>query len=130
MIGETVTLINRTKKTVLHCTFDGQVFTINPGENHGFPKEAVSFAKRQNPVLGTEHPYNPLKFESLVGVKGSKDPVTPMEQSKTAVERIDRSQMRGIGRRAKPEEGDPVTAIEARVGYEGDIDNEAAVAQR
>lgn len=129
MIGETVTLINRTKKTVLHCTFDGQVFTLEPGQNHGFPKEAVGFAKRQNPVLGTEHPYNPLKFESLVGVKGSKDPITPMEQSKTAVERIDRTKMHGIGRNGKAEEGDPVTPMEARVGYDGDPDNEASARQ-
>lgn len=128
MIGETVTMINRTKLT-LQCTFDGQTFDLKPGKNYGFPKAAVSHAKRQNPLMGSEHPYNPMQFESLVGVEGSKDPVTAIQQS-TAVERIDRSRMKGIAKNAKVMEGDPVTSFEARVAGGGeDIDNEASAAR-
>jgi hypothetical protein len=125
---ETVTLINRTKGT-LQCTFDGHTYDLVPGENHGFPKVAVPFAKRQNPVMGSEDPYNPIKFNSLVGVKDTSDPVTPIKQT-DAVERIDRSKVRGMGRKARVMEGDPASAFEARVSHDADdVDNEAAATQ-
>jgi len=69
---ETVTLVNRAPVN-LSVRFDGQDKTIKPGENPGFPKVAVKFAKAQNPIMGTEDPYNPTDYRCLVGVKGTKD---------------------------------------------------------
>lgn len=125
MFGETCTLVNRTKGRLV-VTFDGQQIDIEPGENHRFPLIAVPFAKKQNIVMGSEDPYNPMKYESLVGVLGTKDPVTPIKQSK-AVERLDRSKVRGIGRKAKHQEGEHMSPFEARIGgAETEIDGDAA----
>lgn len=118
---ETVTLVNRTtgkNKRTLTCTFDGLSVNIEPGENHGFPKEAVAYAKAQNPVKGTMDPYNPFRYQSLVGVKGV-DPCDPVVESKND-ELIDRKKMRGIGKTATRVMGDPASAFEARV--QGNID--------
>jgi len=76
---DSVTLINRTNRD-LNVRYDGEDMTIHPGENPGFPLIAVPYAKRQNPLMGSKHPINPSKFIALVGVKGSKDNVTPIPQ--------------------------------------------------
>ena len=122
--GQTVTLVNRTIG-VLTCKHDGRDYTIEPGENPGFPAEAVRHAKEQNPLMGSQDPYRPSHFESLVGVKGSKDPVTKIKQSK-ASELFDRSKMRGQARTATEILGDPVRPDEGRVaGIETEMDAEA-----
>lgn len=77
---ETVTLVNRTSKP-LTVTFDGQQSTIKPGENTGFPKVAVQYAKNQNKKRGTEKWNDPISGEYLVGVKGTKDNITPTEDN-------------------------------------------------
>jgi hypothetical protein len=91
--GETVTLVNRTKKT-LSARWDGRDETILPGENPGFPKVAVCNAKMQNPLMGSEDETNPTVSgcEYLVGVKakpGEKqiDDISPIEQNERAVSR-------------------------------------------
>lgn len=123
---ETVTLVNRTDKPLI-CTYDGHTYDLKPGKNPGFPLAAVPYAMRQNPLMGSEDPYNPNKFTSLVGVEGDpKKPTTPLKQSK-AIERLNRQQVKGIGRKATIEEGDPVSAFEARISDgSADIDGEAA----
>ncbi len=82
IFGETVTLINRTTKN-LNVRFDGRDQVLTPGVNFGFPRIAVLNAKMQNPLMGTEDPSNPTVSgcEYLVGVKGSADDCSPVEQT-------------------------------------------------
>lgn len=125
-IQETVTLVNRTtgKNTrVLNVMFDGFSMAIQPGDNVGFPKDAVEHARQQNPVRGSMHPNNPFDYKSLVGVKG-RDNCEPVIEDPKADELMDRKKMRGIGRTGKAILGDPATAFESRV--QGAIDGEDA----
>lgn len=111
---ETVTLINRTQKK-LYVRFDGIDSPIQPGENHGFPKEAVPYARMQNPLMGSEDPYNPGHYISLVGVKG-RDDCSPLEQDETKPQRIDRTLLQDSGRTHEVLRGRKVqSAFEARV---------------
>jgi len=104
-LPESVTLFNRTQGN-LRCMFDGQDFTIKPGKNHGFPRVAVRFAKDQNPVMGSEDPYNPHDVQFLVGVAAWGDPVDPIEQTSSR-ERMDRSKIEGEGKDAVPGPSSP-----------------------
>jgi hypothetical protein len=96
IFGETVTLVNRTSK-VLNARFDGRDQTIQPGENPGFPKIAVAYAKSQNVLMGSEDPENPSPsgMEYLVGVKATpqRDDISPIEQS-DAPQRYNRESLR------------------------------------
>ncbi len=125
MMTETVTLVNRTKGE-LKVTFDGTDIPIKPGPNYGFPAVAVPYAKGQNRVNGTTHPFSPSTFVSLVGVDGIDD-TSPLEQS-DEIELYDRSKFGGLASEAVRVPGQPVTAWEARTGM-GDIDG-AAVSDR
>lgn len=97
---DAVTLVNRTSRS-LNVRYDGEDITIQPGENPGFPRVAVEFAKRQNPLMGSKHPHDPRKFIILVGVKASKgekqkDDITPipddvMRVADGKLELVDRS---------------------------------------
>lgn len=80
--GQFVTIVNRTQRE-LKAKFDGKEFVIPVGESP-LPLEVVPFAKRQNPVMGTMHAKNPMKVQSLIGVKGTKDPITPVKEDPTA----------------------------------------------
>src|SRR5882762_4591567 len=117
--GENVTLVNRTDKP-LKAKWDGRDYTAAPGETPNVPKDVAQAFIDQNPRMGTEHPYDPMKFESLAGIKGGLRLTTPATQS-AAIERMDRQQIRGIGRGAKPIDGGGPTSFEARAGV-GDID--------
>ena len=77
--NNSVTLINRTNRE-LNVRYDGEDIKLKPGENPGFPLVAVPYAKRQNPLMGSKHPINPMKFISLVGVKDTTDNITPIPQ--------------------------------------------------
>jgi hypothetical protein len=114
VIAETVCLVNRTNR-MLKATFDGADIPIHPGENHGFPAVVVPYAKAQNRIMGSTDPYSPVTFASLVGVKGTADPVTPIEQSDKQ-EVFDRSKLGGLAGQAVVMPGSPVTAWEAREG--------------
>lgn len=79
IFGETVALFNRTPKALnitLRCQYDGKTEWITPGMNPHFPKVAVPYAKRQNPVKGSEDPDDPTPtgWRSLVAVPGGPDP--------------------------------------------------------
>jgi len=90
IFGETVTLRNLTPKAAkvtLRVQYDGRRQDILPGDNPGFPKVAVRFAKQQNPVMGSEDPDDPTITGSryLVAVvnggeQGDDDPELTMEQ--------------------------------------------------
>ncbi len=108
------------------CTFDGASIPIKPGKNYGFPAIAVGHAKAQNRIMGSTHPYNPTKFDSLIGVDGTKDPVSPIEQS-TKIEVFDRSQIGGLASDAVTIAGQPMSAWEAREGTQT-IDGDALAA--
>lgn len=64
-----VTLVNRTPVD-LTVMFDGQAKTLKPGPNT-VPEVVVSFAKNQNPVMGSQDPGNPHMSGAryLVGVQ-------------------------------------------------------------
>jgi hypothetical protein len=78
VFSEIVELFNRAPEN-LKVQFDGQSKILTPGINL-VPKIVVSFAKNQNPIMGTHDPYNPgaNSGQYLVGVVGSKDSVTPL----------------------------------------------------
>jgi hypothetical protein len=78
---ETVQLVNRAPVN-LTVTFDGQSKTLVPGVN-SIPQVSVSFAKNQNPIMGSHDPYNPHANGAryLVGVIGSKDPIEPLTEA-------------------------------------------------
>ena len=109
--GDTVTLINRTSK-VLSVRFDGRDYPIDPGENLGFPRTWVWYAKQQNKRMGSEHLYDPNQYVSLVGVKDTKDDCSPIEQS-DAPQCLDRSDEKAYGKRSKVIKGTPATPFEA-----------------
>lgn len=97
--ANSVTVVNRTigageYEVPLNVRYDGEDIVLQPGENPGFPKEAVGYAKRQNPLMGSRHPMNPLKFISLVGVKGEDDckpiPAAMLAKAAQALEVVDR----------------------------------------
>lgn len=92
---ESVTLINRTSR-ILAVRYDGEEIELLPGENPGFPAIAVAYAKVQNKLRGSLNPINPYKFICLVGVKGSKDDLSPITDETMALadqklEIVDRS---------------------------------------
>lgn len=68
-----ITLVNRAPIN-LTVTFDGVSKTLTPGENL-VPSVVVDYAKNQNPIMGTQDPYNPniQGCRYLVGVKGRDD---------------------------------------------------------
>jgi hypothetical protein len=81
---ETVQLFNRAPVN-LTVTFDGQAKTLVPGVNL-VPQVTISFAKNQNPIMGSHDPYNPHATGAryLVGVVGSKDSVEPLTEEEWA----------------------------------------------
>jgi hypothetical protein len=88
-------LINRTSRA-LNVRYDGEDIVLRPGDNPGFPKVAIPFAKKQNILMGSRHPVNPTKFISLVGIKDSKDDCSPIPDDVLAradkkLEAVDRS---------------------------------------
>ena len=80
VFAEQVVLVNRAPIN-LTVTFDGQTKTLTPGENI-VPKVVVAYAKNQNPIMGTQDPYNPQieGCQYLVGVKG-QDNCTPLTKA-------------------------------------------------
>lgn len=92
--NDSVTLVNRTPYA-LNVRYDGEDISLKPGENPGFPKVVVEFAKRQNPLKGSQHPTDPRRFICMVGVKGTKDDCSPIAQdvldaAAQKLERVDR----------------------------------------
>jgi hypothetical protein len=81
---EQVELFNRAPIT-LNVMFDGQCKALPPGKTL-VPGVVVSYAKNQNPVMGTQDPYNPhiSGAEYLVGVVGSKDNCEPLTEEEWA----------------------------------------------
>ena len=75
---ELVTVVNLAP-VPLSVTFDGQQSTIPVGESM-VPKVVVPYAKNQNPVMGSQDPYNPniSGAKYLLSVKGTKDRQKPL----------------------------------------------------
>lgn len=96
---DSVTLVNRTigagkYERDLTVRYDGEDIVLTPGDNPGFPKVAVPYAKKQNPLMGSQDSINPTRYISLIGVKGEKDE-TPIDEATLAraagkLERVDR----------------------------------------
>ena len=86
---EQVTLVNRAPID-LTVQFDGQCKTLVPGDNI-VPSVTVPYAKNQNPIMGSQDPYNPhiTGCRYLVGVKGTTDDCEPLSQ-KEWEEHLDR----------------------------------------
>lgn len=120
---DSVTLINRTDR-VLNVRYDGEDIQLQPGENPGFPQLAVGFAKRQNKLMGSQHPLNPMRFISLVGVKGKDDctpiPTDVLVHADKALEVVDRrgefwGETGGLRENVKPLRKTGFDAFEAQV---------------
>lgn len=93
---DTVECGNRSSKP-LTVQYDGKQFVLPPyPRTKELPKIVADRALQQHVIMGTEDPFNPKCFRSLVYVKGWKDgyrepwPDRPAEQS-DSIERIDRS---------------------------------------
>ncbi len=67
-ILESVTLVNRTNRTI-EVRYDGEDMKLKPGRTRNFPRVAVPYAQKQNPLMGSQHPYDPTQFISLIGVE-------------------------------------------------------------
>jgi hypothetical protein len=90
--SNSVTIVNRTTR-VLNVRYDGEDIQLQPGENPGFPLVAVGYAKRQNKLMGSQHPLNPTRFIALVGVKAKageaqRDDISPIPEE--VLERADK----------------------------------------
>lgn len=82
MFQELVTLVNRSP-VERSIRFDGQEMRIPPHGEVQVPRIVVSYAKNQNPIMGSQDPNNPHLSGAryLVGVKGKDDcePLTKEE---------------------------------------------------
>lgn len=134
---DAVTLVNRTSRP-LNVRYDGEDITLQPGENPGFPKVAVEFAKRQNPLMGSKHPNDPRRFIVLVGVKAAegqkqKDDITPIDDATMRVadgklELVDRSgEFHGVPMRKVAVLNRGYSAFEAEAPQSGSFDVNKAI---
>jgi hypothetical protein len=134
---DAVTLVNRTSRP-LNVRYDGEDITIQPGENPGFPRVAVEFAKRQNPLMGSKHPNDPRRFIMLVGVKAAegqkqKDDITPisddvLHQADGKLELVDRSgEFHGMPMRKVKVLNQGYTPYEAEAAQGGSFDVNKAI---
>ena len=118
-VGDTVTLVNRTSKSVLTATWDGMHYHFEPGEHPNVPREIAIAAYKQNPIHGTEDPLgDPDIIQSLFGLVGVRDPfgpVAPGEHS-AAGERLNRAMVMGLGTEAKRVDAGGPTYFEAKLG--------------
>jgi hypothetical protein len=73
-----VRVVNRAPVSLV-VRFDGQEIDIPPGESQ-IPEITVSYAKNQNPIMGTADPDNPhiSGGEYLIGVIGTRDDCEPL----------------------------------------------------
>jgi len=132
--GDTVTLVNRTKRSILSATWDGRTYRFEPGEHPNVPLEIAQAAYRQNPLHGSEDPFGDPEFhQSLIGIKGAQEPfgtVTPIEQS-NAGERIDRKRVQGLGRKVEAINAGGPTYFDAKQGNERvDLSDDAAAGHK
>lgn len=86
---DNIVLVNRAP-VELTVTFDGQQKTLTPGDNI-VPKDVVSFAKNQNPIMGTQNPNQPHMSgcKYLVGARApegakQKDDIEPLSPAEWA----------------------------------------------
>ena len=83
---DSVTVYNRTigagaYERDLNVRYDGEDIKLKPGANPGFPRVAIEYAVKQNPLMGSKHPVDPRKYISLVGVEGYKKlPCEPIDE--------------------------------------------------
>lgn len=78
---ETIEIINRSPIDLL-VTFDGQRKRLKPGSNQ-IPEVCLVHALNQNPIMGSQDPYNPHVSGGryLIGVPGSESyPCEPLTQ--------------------------------------------------
>lgn len=129
---DSVTLVNRTSRT-LSVRYDGEDIPIPSGENAGFPRIAVEFAKRQNPLMGSKHPNDPRRMIFLVGVKAAKgdkqrDDISPISDdvlhtADSKLELVDRSgEFHGVPLRKVAILNRGYTAYEAEAAQGGAFD--------
>ena len=85
------TVINRTSKDLI-VTWDGKRTKIVPGKN-SLPLIVAEAAKRQNPIMGSLDPFTGL-CQYLLGIEEQGDDCSPIEQSPSAIELMNRSKMK------------------------------------
>lgn len=84
---ELVTVYNRTSK-VVHGTWDGRPYRIEPKKKVSLPRLVAEAIKRQNVLMGSENPYTG-DMQFLVAIEEDNDPNFDLEQS-PVVTRMDR----------------------------------------
>jgi hypothetical protein len=95
-----VKIVNRTTRK-LRATWDGRVYEIAPGA-HSFPQIVADAFKRQNPIMGSEDPYD-MVMDYLVGIEEAGDPITPLTDEEAFPKELERwNRKKLIG--AKPSE--------------------------
>ena len=86
-----IKVVNRVKRP-LSITYDGKSITVPALGSVMVPPIVADKGLQQNPVMGTEDPYNARSFISMLGVPDWNTPCEPLDEAKdTKEERIDRS---------------------------------------
>lgn len=91
-----VKLVNRTGRK-LKGTWDGKIYEIAPNGAYQFPLAVAQAIKRQNPIMGSEDPYN-MTMDYLVGIEEEGDPIDALTDEQAfakAVEKWDRTKLIG-----------------------------------
>ncbi len=107
-----ITVVNRTMgkdKRALHATFDGEDYEIPPGESM-LDAKVFPYAARQNPVMGSMDPHDPVRsLQYLIGRKDleSRYPCTPVKENPDAIELVNRSKMPGVAHRIQGHTASP-----------------------
>ena len=104
-MAQFVKVFNRTTGTrterTLHAIFDGEDYEIPPGESL-LDIKVIPYAMRQNPVMGSMKPWDPVRsVQFLLGRRDmeARYPCTPAKEDPDAIELIDRSAMPGVPHR-------------------------------
>lgn len=91
-----VKIVNRTSRN-LNGTWDGRIYTLEAGSTNAFPRAIADAIKRQNPIMGSEDPYD-MTMEYLVGIEEDGDPITTLtdlEAFPKEIERLNRKKLVG-----------------------------------
>lgn len=85
---EYVKLTNRTSRN-LRGTWDGRIYQIDASKSYQFPRTVAEAIKRQNPIMGSEDPYD-MTMEYLVGIEEDGDNVSPLSDAQAFTQEIER----------------------------------------
>lgn len=110
-----IEVVNRVNRP-LSIRFDGKSITVPALGSVKVPPIVADKGVQQNPLMGSEDPYNARAFISLLGVPEWKMDCTPLEKDSKAEERIDRSLLppdaqKAVRLRTSPERPRPLPGV-------------------